>query len=31
MAVLRNANFRSVNICRLIKNQSCKKGQGEKL
>ena len=25
MAVLRKANFHSVDICRLMKNQSCKK------
>ena len=25
MAVLRKANFHSVGICRLMKNQSCKK------
>ena len=33
MAELRKANFHSVDICRLIKNQSCKKNkkQGEKL
>ena len=31
MAELRKANFHSVNICKLIKDQSCKKDQGEKL
>ena len=31
MAVLRKANFHSVDIWRLMKNQSCKKDQGEKL
>ena len=31
MAVLRKANFHSVDICRLMKNQSCKKNQEEKL
>ena len=31
MEVLRKANFHSVDICRLIKNQSYKKDQGEKL
>ena len=30
MVVLRKANIHSVYICRLMKNQSCKKGQGEK-
>ena len=28
---LRKANFHSVDFCKLIKNQSCKKNQGEKL
>ena len=31
MAELRKANFHSVDIFKLIKNQSCKKDQGEKL
>ena len=32
MAVLRKASFHSVDICNLMKNQSCKKkGQGGKL
>ena len=31
MVVLRKANFHSVDICRLMKNQSCKESQGEKL
>ena len=30
MVVLRKANIHSVYICRLMKNQSCKKIQGEK-
>ena len=29
MAVLRKANFHSVDICRLMKNQSCKKRSRE--
>ena len=31
MAVFRKANFHSVDICRSMKNHSCKKDQGEKL
>ena len=31
MAVLEKASFNLVDICRLIKNQSRKKDQGEKL
>ena len=31
MEELRKANFHSVDISKLIKNQSCKKDQGEKL
>ena len=31
MAELRKANFHSVNICKLTKDQSCKNVQGEKL
>ena len=31
MVVLRKTNFHSVDICRLMKNQSCKKSQREKL
>ena len=31
MEVLRKANFHSVDICRLMKNQLYKKDQGEKL
>ena len=30
MAVLRKANFHSVDICRFMKNQSCKKKIKEK-
>ena len=30
MAVLRKAIFHSFDICRLMKNQSWRKGQGEK-
>ena len=30
MAVLRKANFHSVDICRLMKNQSCKKSPRRK-
>ena len=30
MAVLRKANFDSVGICRLMKNQACKKGSRRK-
>ena len=31
MAVLRKANFHPVEICRLMKTQSCKRIQREKL